>query len=350
MDWLAFTLPIGSVQDTIQVLEGEWTKTEGSFRRYPLSWITASTGRGVGKLGTGAPRAPREVHVDLSGGIVASWPIEKVRTILQWVLSHDGHFTRLDCALDDRNSLVPLSTINHAIDAGQCVTRADTRRGITSGSIHTGTPSGGTIYIGSPKSQTLLRIYDKRLERHAKAHEDWQEYGIRWELELKKDRAQSCGLVLSFLNEGDWLEYIVGVLRSHVDFRDTNREESDEHRCQAPLLDWWLLLTEGFKKARLVVEKEEQTLVKVKLWMSRSVSPLLALCVEQPGGRAWLDQLLVVGKSRWKEKHRRLGSMPQPTDRATSEQKPFNIAYVGGDADAPYQGGEGVSSDSPFRS
>lgn len=350
VDWLAFTLPIGSVQDTIQVLEGEWTKTEGGFRRYPLSWITASTGRGVGKLGTGAPRAPREVHVDLSGGIVASWPIEKVRTILQWVLSHDGHFTRLDCALDDRASLVPLSTINHAIDAGQCVTRADKRQGITSGSIHKGTPSGETIYIGSPKSQTLLRIYDKRLERQAKAHEDWQEYGIRWELELKKDRAQVCGQVLSYLEEADWIEFVVGVFRSHADFRDTNREESDEHRCQAPLLDWWLLLTEGFTKARLVVEKESHTLDKAKLWISQAVAPTLALCVEQPGGQAWLAQILVVGKSRWKDKHRRLLETPTDNTSSTSEPERCALDNVGGDADAPFQGGEGVSSDSTFPS
>ena len=339
IDWLAFTLPVGVPHDTMLLLGGDWTKSEHGFRGYPSSWITARSGRGVGKLGTGAPRAPREVHVDLSAGIVAAWPTEKVRTILQWVLSQDGHVTRLDCALDDRASSVPLSTIREAIDAGQCVTRADRMQRITSGSIHTGTPSGETIYLGSPHSQTLLRIYDKRMERQAKEHEDWQEYGIRWELELKKDRAHVCGQVLSHLEEADWLEYIVGVLRSHADFRDTNREEEDEHRCRALLLDWWLLLTEGFKKARLVVEKETHTLAKAKLWMSRSVAPTLALCVEQPGGQAWLKQILVVGKSRWKEKHRRLLDTPHPADRATSQPEPSDNTTVGGHADAPYQGG-----------
>lgn len=206
IDWLAFTLPIGSAQDTMLILGGEWTKSEVGFRGYPRSWITAGVGRGIGKLGTGALRAAREVHVDLSGGIVASWSIEKVRTILQWILSRDGHVTRIDCALDDRASSVPLSTIREALDAGQCVTRAERMQRISSGSIHTGTPSGETIYIGSPHSQTLLRIYDKRLERQAKEHDDWQDYGIRWELQLKKDRAQVCGQVLSFLEEADRLE------------------------------------------------------------------------------------------------------------------------------------------------
>ena len=98
---------------------------------------------------------------------------------------------------------MPLTTIRHAIQADQYVTRAERIQRISSGSIDKGTPSGETIYLGSPQSQTLLRVYDKRLESQAKQREDWQDYGIRWELELKKDRAQVCGQVLSYLEEAD---------------------------------------------------------------------------------------------------------------------------------------------------
>lgn len=188
IDWLAFTLPSGSAQDTMQILGGDWTKSETGFRGYPASWITTSASRGVGKLGTRAPRAPLEVHVDLSAGIVVPWPIEKVRVVLQWIVKQDGHLTRLDCALDDRKSYVPLSTVRQAIETGQCVTRADRMQSISSSSIHSATPSGETLYLGSRQSQTLLRVYDKRLESQAKQREDWQDCGIRWELELKKDQ------------------------------------------------------------------------------------------------------------------------------------------------------------------
>ena len=335
IDWLAFTLPAGSVQDTMQVLGGDWTKSEVGFRGYPASWITASSGRGVGKLGTGAHRSPLEVHVDLSAGIVAPWPTDKVRAVLQWIVKQDGHLTRLDCALDDRNNCVPLSTIRQAIEVGQCVTRADRIQSISSSSIHKGTPSGETIYVGSPQSQTMLRIYDKRLESQAKQREDWQDYGIRWELELKKDRAQVCGQVLSYLEETDWLEFIVGVLRSYVDFRATTRDEEDEFRYRTPLLDWWLLLTDGFKKGRLVVEKDTQTLPKVKRWVSQSVAPMLAvICVEHPGGQAWLEKQIVAGKKRWKDRHRRLLKKEEPSSPNRD---------AGGHAGAPLQGGKGVS-------
>ena len=56
IDWLAFTLPAGSAQDTMQILGGDWTKSNTGFRGYPLSWLSAGAGRGVGKLGTGALR------------------------------------------------------------------------------------------------------------------------------------------------------------------------------------------------------------------------------------------------------------------------------------------------------
>ncbi len=322
IDWLAFTLPSGSAQDTMQILGGDWTKSETGFRGYPASWITTSASQGVGKLGTRAPRAPLEVHVDLSAGIVAPWPSGKVRMVLQWIMKQDGHLTRLDCALDDRKSCVPLSTVRQAIETGQCVTRADRMQRISSSSIHRATPSGETLYLGSRQSQTLLRVYDKRLESQAKQREDWQDYGIRWELELKKDRAQVCGQVLSYLEETDWLEFMVGVLRGYVDFRATTRDEEDEFRYRAPLLDWWLLLTDGFKKGRLVVEKEPQTLAKAKLWVSRSVAPTLAMCVEHPGGQAWLEHVLVVGKSRLKAKHRRLLETSSHANPSTSDGVP----------------------------
>jgi DNA relaxase NicK len=314
-------------------LGGDWTKSHTGFRGYPVSWVTTSASRGVGKLGTGATRAPLEVHVDLSAGIVAPWPSGKVRTVLQWILKQDGHLTRLDCALDDRNSCVPLATIRKAMEAGQCVTRADHLQRISSRSLHHDTPCGETLYLGSPQSQTLLRIYDKRLESQAKQREEWQDYGIRWELELKKDRAQVCGQVLSYLEETDWLEFMVGVLRGYVDFRDTTRDEADEFRYRAPLLDWWLLLTEGFKKGRLIVEKEARTLPKVKRWVSQSVAPMLAVIYEaDPGGHAWLERQIIAGKRRWKDKHRGL---------LQNENRPSSQQDAGGDTGAPFQGVRG---------
>lgn len=210
----------------------------------------------------------------------------------------------MDCALDDREILVPLSTIREAVQAGQCITRADRLRTVASESIHKGTNHGATLYLGSPQSQTMLRIYEKRLELQTKGREDSQHYGVRWELEFKKERAQACATVLQMLEESDWREYVVGLLRGYVDFRDTSRNDDDEDRYRAPLLPWWETLTEGFKKGRLKVEKAEPSLPKLKRWISHSVAPSLAVvCAADEEGQVWLERQIVESVKRWKSRH-----------------------------------------------
>ena len=332
IDWLAFTLPSGSVEDTMHILGGDWTKSEVGFRGYPLSWLSAGAGRGVGKLGTGALRAPREVHVDLSAWIVASWPLEKVRTIMQWVLKGEGHLTRLDCALDDRNSSVPLSTIRHASEAGQCVTLADRMQRILSGSIHKGTPSGETLYLGSPHSQTLLRIYDKRLELQFKEREDWQEYGIRWELELKRIGPRCVDRSSLFWRKPTGLNLWSGSFGPMSIF-EKPFEMRGRVSVSGPAPRLVAAAHRRVQERRLVVEKDAQTLPKIKRWVSQRVAPMLAvICAADPGGHAWLENQTVVGKRQWKGTHRGLLKKENPS---SSKQD------AGGDAGAPFQGGEG---------
>jgi phage replication initiation protein len=112
----------------------------------------------------------------------------------------------------------------------------------------TGATTGETMYFGSPQSQTLLRIYDKRLELQSKGQEHYQDYGTRWELELKKDRAEQCARALATLDEVDWKELVVGLLRSYVDFQQIPKDAEDEERYRAPVLEWYALLREGFEK------------------------------------------------------------------------------------------------------
>ncbi|MCE7977452.1 MAG: hypothetical protein DYH03_09965 [Nitrospira sp. NTP1] len=264
IDWLAFTVLATNPQETMKVLGGDWSKAKGGFRGYPLSWMRTDGLRGVGKLGTNAPRRPNEIHVDLSGGLASALTLDQIRTLLQWVHKQQGHVTRIDCALDDRAGSVPVSTIREAVAAGQCVTRAAQVRHIVSNLTHgTGATTGETMYFGSPQSQTLLRIYDKRLELQSKGQENYQDYGTRWELELKKHRAEQCSRALATLDEGDWKELVVGLLRSYVDFRQIPKDAEDEERYRAPVLEWYALLTEGFQKGRLAQEKQVQTLHKL---------------------------------------------------------------------------------------
>lgn len=331
IDWIAFTLPSASAAAVMQRIEGDWSKRKGGFRCYPDSWVL-NHAHGVGLLGTGARREPREVHVDLSAGIVSSWDLPAVKNLLQWIKTQEGHLTRIDCALDDRQASVPLTYVTQAAEVGQCISRADRVQMIRSFSLHRGTPSGETIYFGSPQSQTLLRVYDKRLELTAKKHLHPDEYGIRWELEFKQDRAQLCGLALIGLEEPDWKGFLIGLLRSYVDFRDTTRDAEDEERARAPRLAWYESLTRGFMNARLSVQQEEPDAERVKGWIERSVAPMLAALCAMPGGQTWMEGAIVEGATRMRQRHRHMVKQAQRRRKKQPSERtpPATGAHPGG--------------------
>jgi hypothetical protein len=192
------------------------------------------------------------------------------------------------------------------------------------------------MYFGSPQSQTLLRIYDKRLELQSKGQENWQDYGTRWELELKKDRAEQCARALATLDEADWKELVIGLLRSYVDFRQIPKDAEDEERYRAPVLEWYALLTEGFQKGRLAQEKQVQTLQNVKRWVSDTLTPMLAVICATPGGEEWLLNEIVRG----------ICSVERPTPelaQATHSVSPVCRRSRG----QPMLGGLGVSETPP---
>src|SRR5688572_16966356 len=116
IDWLAFTVPDAFPADVMEILGGDWVQCDVGFRGYPDSWITADGFRGIGKIGSGVPSRKREVHADLSGGIVSAWEIPHLQEVLAWVVKVKGHFTRIDCALDDRAALVPVGQVRTAVE------------------------------------------------------------------------------------------------------------------------------------------------------------------------------------------------------------------------------------------
>jgi DNA relaxase NicK len=302
IDWLAFTVPDAAVDDVIRIIGGDWFESETGFRGYPVSRLTTQGRNGVGKLGTGAHRKPREVHVDLSAGIVSQWDEEKLKTVLGWVTEQKGHVTRLDVALDDRDATVSVQTIREAVDAGKAVTRSHKFQVLTASNHKQGVSTGETLYFGSRESQTMLRVYDKRLELRSKGRDDAEQYGVRWELEFKQDRAHACAKALRTLDAEDWRAFVVGLLRSYVDFREITRDDAPYEKYRAPLLTWWEALTEGFRRCRLVIEKLQKRLDDVAQWLSRSIAPMLAVAVARKG-QQFLFDLIYAGTKKWKAKH-----------------------------------------------
>ena len=297
-DWLTWTLPAASVEEVAHELGGKWQRCKGGFRGYLMSWTN-----GCGRLAYGVPQRPSEVSVDLPGGIVCTWQPGKVHHVLSRVLAKGGHLTRIDCALDDRRNLVSLEAVRKAIEDGQFVTRAKRANSMKTHNASTWLLEGETLYLGSPASETRLRIYDKSLQLKLKGYCDWSQYGTRWELQLRKARAQALGRELVLRPQREWQRLVVGVLRSFVDFRDVTRESPKWQRSRAEVLPWWGQLTEGFERAVLAVETPREWGLENARRSLKQMAPGLSVLADLPGGWDEIEAAIDQGRVRRQPKH-----------------------------------------------
>lgn len=332
--WFRFTVPTATVEEIKTLLGGDWIQDQKGFQGYLQGWICRGNAGGLGRVGTGSRRAPREVHVDLSQELIREWTYDKFQHVTQWVLAQQGHFGRIDVALDDRTGVIDVDRIYEAVVKGQCVSHFRQSRIIAGLDMGSGSDTGKTLCMGSRQSDTYLRIYDKAAEQRAKdkpVEGSW----IRWEMEWKNERAHAVGLALSTLDQEAFQKYIVGVFRTAVDFRDCTRDDDPKDRYYAPLLDWWTVLTDGMRRAKLEIIKSVQKIEEVKQWAEKSLSPMLGLlCAHPEAGERWLVKTIVDGVERWRAKHLALlshGQNVQQTKRKLRWWNPrdgFSAAYA----------------------
>jgi DNA relaxase NicK len=317
IDYLSFTVTGVSLQEVFAQLGGEFVKSEKGFRGYPVAYLGSGEAGGAAIVATGAARDLTEVHADVPAGFLSGWSFERIQALAKWIRTKGGHLTRLDTALDDRVGVVTVAQVQRALAKGQAVTRFREMTRLHKMGLERATDrQGDTVNIGSRQSQTFLRVYDKALEQRSKGHPvegPW----VRWELEFKQERAEKCGQALASLDAEEYRRFIVGVLRSAIDFRATDWGAEPMVRCRARPLRWWVKLTNGFAKARLVLDQVVRKLEDVKQWVAQSLAPMLAVIVRAPlAGEAWLERVIAMGSERWKAKHYALIQGPAMTTDA----------------------------------
>lgn len=216
--------------------------------------------------------------------------------------------SRLDFALDDYEGLLDLTEIERALAYGEVSTRwksYEPRAGkLTIGSLGVG--QGQTVYLGSRTSETFARIYDKNKEQAAKNPEfvpypHW----VRFEIEIKKRRAQQLfGELLALISSGseDIGGFLAGFIRGLVDFKQADLDDSNRSRW--PTVAWWDTFLSFSAKLRLTLPRGIDTIEKVKRWVMRSLSPMLAVVASIDA--MWLDEVVSAGQNRWSMRHHRL--------------------------------------------
>jgi len=216
----------------------------------------------------------------------------------------EGRSTRIDIAFDDKVGLLDMRTMYDAFESGDYVSRYRNKPDYF-GSLETG---GLTLYLGSPRSDSQLVIYDKAKERVTKGHADEVEgldHWVRVELRLRRDRANAAAKELRERGEQVW-SYFAGVLRGMLDFKQRGTSSQKTRWATSP---WWDAFLGFAEKARLVVDKKVRTLDDVRSWVVGQVAPSLAVLERGMGfDRAWafLYQVAQEGHGRLGPRHEQL--------------------------------------------
>lgn len=181
----------------------------------------------------------------------------------KWVLEH-GHFTRLDFAIDDIGCrFFTLEELRGYLDKQQVVSKFRKWREIVE-STFTNVSVGHSLYMGSRQSDVMLRVYDKQLEQEA--DNPW----IRWELEIKHDKADAAAKLL--VDKVHASEIAIGVLSDYV--RIVERDDTNVSRCS--VIEKWQLFVDAVERCSLKLEKVVKSIDKKLAWLEHQVKPTLA--------------------------------------------------------------------------
>ncbi len=213
------------------------------------------------------------------------------------VKSLNGRLSRLDYAFD--TTLFTVAMVDKAWRAGNINSRVNPSRGTYKffQTVENGVESS-TVYIGSRKSETCLRVYDRRGP-------------TRLELELKGKRASSFWVKLSSEGLLHLPVLALGVVRSHIDF--VNRVDKSKNVTRSPLLPWWKRFIGDVAKVKLSIPKPVLSIERLERHVMRqSASFMTLLEVKREQGHnpdKVLNDLLVHGFYNMGAKHRSLVKM-----------------------------------------
>lgn len=202
--------------------------------------------------------------------------------------------TRIDIAMDDHCGILDMNTMADKVEKREVRTRLRSRTQYKS----LDDTDGHTIYLGTPKSDARIRIYDKGAELHTISH--W----IRVELVLRRHAAKTFqaqiiqSIPAGSKNGNQQIAMLgAGILRDKLAFI----EPVDANISRCTVCAWWGNFLEGLEPIHLAGQNREiPSIQQMNAWLNRQVSGSLSLmtCLMGP---AWLEQLICDGAYRIKD-------------------------------------------------
>lgn len=316
-DWIEFTvldMPVKDVIDTILALPfDDFTPLEKGRFGYQnqLKWNNGN----VFVLFTSLDKEVTEdvrikesmgVHVMLTGTGCRHYESDhKTLELLRRAYALERvNFSRIDVAIDDYCSkIISYDRINKSALAKTFTSRWSKWDEINSRETSSGDYIGRTMYFGSQVSEIFCRIYDKTLERKAKAEEGEEipEAWTRLEIVYRKERAKK--VVEHLIDHQLPIGYVLrGTLKHYLRFLSPS---TDQNKSRWPSAKWWEALLSGVEAIQLTEKKDTKSIEQMKSWVEKQIAPTMAAILKaHDGDMEWLRQTIVEGSSRLKRHHR----------------------------------------------
>ena len=280
LDYLSFTLDRNE-QNFKRVFKvmGEYGKREVDYGGYGYdksAWILDA-----GRVFWSTNRKDMGIHVRLNSAslsLVEYTALGMINLILDW----GGKITRADIAFDDMDGVLDTDLMYEKLRSGEVVTRYRKVTRITGVQMPEPEKTGDTVNVGSRKSNSFIRIYDKLLEQQARGVDLPSGIGswVRIEIELKKEKAHKfCEMIgnLAKSQEKDAGDMCAGLLLGLLDFKDVNPE--DDNRSRWETCSWWLEFVGTLQKVTVGLPSQTKTLEDTKDWLKFQVASSLAMVV-----------------------------------------------------------------------
>lgn len=239
-----------------------------------------------------------------SGGTIETTFVWK--DLFTRVLAMNGHFTRLDAAIDDFTPYFTLDQIEKRVDAGLCSSKFDRFNVQKPRSISDGKVYGHSIEFGSKKSDMQIIMYDKILERIAKKKdiEDDLEDWIRTEIRLENQHTYE--FVYQIVSGHNLGTLICRVLKNYISFWEKGKrvnsfgetvDSTDSNKSRGKLWRNWAKYLGSVDGLKLKHIAPDRTIEKSMNWIETKVKKSLArVFVAEPETTVdWLMQQIVEG-------------------------------------------------------
>ncbi len=241
-----------------------------------------------------------QAWVSLPGAVLAQLPVPVARKYFKYASDLWGlRATRIDAALDDYDKSITPEILEGALNDNNYSGFEDwkpdipRKRGVSKDAM------GWTYYLGSRKSDKIVRFYNKEVESGGEIN------AYRWEAQFRAKKAEQIFKEYIEIEDDDTLGlYISALVTGAVDFVD--RSSGDRLSRQKRLGFWQEFIDKIGGSIKVSVSLPKPSLERTLNWMSRQVQTSLSLLSKvfgEDGFQRWIGYQLQDGERRLKNHH-----------------------------------------------